>query len=65
MAEASAGNGTHAVQLNGVAGAILGTIQGRLPLWLDHDGVTYIRIPHQGPISDHTWLPEYRAVLPA
>ena len=51
------------MQLNGLAGAILGTIQGRLPLWFDHEGVTYIRIPHQGPISDHAWLPEYRAVM--
>jgi hypothetical protein len=46
-------------------GTIVGTIQGRLPLWFEHDGVTYIRIPHQGPNSERSFIDEYRAVAPA
>lgn len=63
--ETTASGGAHAVRLNGRTGAILGTIHGRLPLWFDHDGITYIRIPHQGPISDGPWIPEYGVVAPA
>jgi hypothetical protein len=54
------------VRLNSdVAGTIVGTIHGRLPLWFDHDGVTYIRTPHQGPDSEGTSIYDYRAVAPA
>jgi hypothetical protein len=59
-------DGARVVRLTSdAADAIVGTIEGRLPLWFEHDGVTYIRIPHQGPISDRTFIDDYWAVGPA
>ena len=55
----------HAVQLNGTAvGGGQGTIRGPLPLWFDHQGVTYVRTPEDRRETDGRVIHHYRAVDP-
>ena len=53
----------HAVQLNGTGvGGDRGTIRGPLPLWLVHQGITYVRTPEDRREADGRVIHHYRAV---
>jgi hypothetical protein len=53
----------HAVRLSGTPlGGNRGTILGPLPLWFDHQGVTYVRTPQRTPDAGGTVIHLYRAV---
>jgi hypothetical protein len=55
----------HAVRLSGTpVGGNRGTILGPLPLWFDHQGVTYVRTPQHNRDPDGTVIHLYRAVDP-